>query len=574
MARRWRRRSGGLAALAAMAAAALALPSTGLALAPIEPGDILVTNQGFGAGGIVGVDPGTGAQDRLTDDPARGVVQLDDGDLVVLDAGGVARIDPRTGTRTPLSPPFNWGGASGVARESDDDLVFGSLTSVVRRDAQTGAWTTVSAGGLLESTRGIAVEDDGSIVVVDTAREPGRVIRIDPDTGDQVEVPSGGFVDDPLAVAAGPGGRIYVTTTTGRVVRIDPVQGAAVLTSDGLISGPFGIATEPGGDVVVTSSYDNRLVRVDPLSGAQSEVASGGLLAGPHAVAVARVATDPNIAPTADGWQWVNPEDTTLEVEAPGVLERAADADGDTLTAVLDTAPAHGQLDLRPDGSFTYIPDPNFADRDVFAFRASDGKAVSAPATIEIAMNPLPDPPTVSVVGGTCADPDTAASLTLRVDDPDSWNPPGSLTVTATSGNATVLPASGVSLGGAGVTRTLSLAGSGRAGSAFVGVTVSDGALSGSVPIGVFMGKNGPDTLAGTLWDDVILGRGGNDTLSGDGGNDLLCGAKGTDTLSGGAGDDSLYGGIGADLFSGGPGVDLAPDLSAAQGDTQDGTIP
>jgi hypothetical protein len=43
---------------------------------------------------------------------------------------------------------------------------------------------------------------------------------------------------------------------------------------------------------------------------------------------------------------------------------------------------------------------------------------------------------------------------------------------------------------------------------------------------------------------------------------------------SGSAGDDRLTGEAGADSFSGGTGTDTATDLTASQGDTQDGTIP
>jgi Ca2+-binding RTX toxin-like protein len=39
-------------------------------------------------------------------------------------------------------------------------------------------------------------------------------------------------------------------------------------------------------------------------------------------------------------------------------------------------------------------------------------------------------------------------------------------------------------------------------------------------------------------------------------------------------GNDRLTGGLGADRFVGGAGTDTATDLTAAQGDTQDGTIP
>ena len=44
--------------------------------------------------------------------------------------------------------------------------------------------------------------------------------------------------------------------------------------------------------------------------------------------------------------------------------------------------------------------------------------------------------------------------------------------------------------------------------------------------------------------------------------------------MAAGLGNDRLTGGAGADRFSGGPGSDTATDLSAAQGDSQDATIP
>src|SRR5213075_3203231 len=53
---------------------------------------------------------------------------------------------------------------------------------------------------------------------------------------------------------------------------------------------------------------------------------------------------------------YTTPEDTTLIVSAPGVLDNDTDVDGDPLTAVLVNGPAHGTLSLNSDGSFTYTP--------------------------------------------------------------------------------------------------------------------------------------------------------------------------------------------------------------------------
>src|SRR5262249_27537538 len=49
--------------------------------------------------------------------------------------------------------------------------------------------------------------------------------------------------------------------------------------------------------------------------------------------------------------------------------------------------PQHGRLELSPDGSFDYVPDPGFTGTDVFGYFASDGYLASAPAfaTIRVA---------------------------------------------------------------------------------------------------------------------------------------------------------------------------------------------
>jgi PKD repeat protein/flagellar hook assembly protein FlgD len=87
-------------------------------------------------------------------------------------------------------------------------------------------------------------------------------------------------------------------------------------------------------------------------------------------------------------------EDTVLELDAAdGVLANDTDPDGDTLTAELVAGPTHGQLDLRPDGSFTYRPDPDRAGEDSFSYRASDGALLSAPATVTITVAPVADTP-------------------------------------------------------------------------------------------------------------------------------------------------------------------------------------
>ena len=121
----------------------------------------------------------------------------------------------------------------------------------------------------------------------------------------------------------------------------------------------------------------------------------------------------PNSLPTAANDAFTVNEDVALNVAAPGLLGNDADADGDTLIAVLVGAPAHGTLTLNLNGSFSYTPGSNFNGADSFTYAASDGIGQSGPATVQIIVNPVNDAP-VSV-----ADSHTvAAGTTLTVPAP------------------------------------------------------------------------------------------------------------------------------------------------------------
>jgi hypothetical protein len=69
---------------------------------------------------------------------------------------------------------------------------------------------------------------------------------------------------------------------------------------------------------------------------------------------------------------------TPLTVTGPGVLGNDIDFEGDALTASLLQGPAHGTLELYPDGSFTYTPEPGFKGMDLFHYAVSDGEHSSS----------------------------------------------------------------------------------------------------------------------------------------------------------------------------------------------------
>jgi len=91
-------------------------------------------------------------------------------------------------------------------------------------------------------------------------------------------------------------------------------------------------------------------------------------------------------------------QDTTLVVNAPGVLGNDNDVDGDVITAVLDQSPVHGTFDLnglKPDGSFVYTPQPGFAGEDTFTYHAYDGSLASDSVTVTITVHDT-EPPKIT----------------------------------------------------------------------------------------------------------------------------------------------------------------------------------
>src|SRR5204862_88028 len=104
--------------------------------------------------------------------------------------------------------------------------------------------------------------------------------------------------------------------------------------------------------------------------------------------------TPVNDAPVAaNDDSYTTPEDTQLTVSAPGVLANDSDVDSDPLSTILVTGPSHGTLTLNSDGSLVYLPALNFNGIDSFTYKASDGQAQSAVATVTITVTPVNDAP-------------------------------------------------------------------------------------------------------------------------------------------------------------------------------------
>jgi large repetitive protein len=116
-------------------------------------------------------------------------------------------------------------------------------------------------------------------------------------------------------------------------------------------------------------------------------------------------------------------EDSVLTVTSTnGVLRNDVDSNGDPLTVLSKTAPAHGTLTMDSTGQFTYTPNANFNGTDSFNYTVSDGKGGTDTATATVTITPVNDAP-VAVADptvGTANATDGAISGLVNIKDLDS----------------------------------------------------------------------------------------------------------------------------------------------------------
>lgn len=77
-----------------------------------------------------------------------------------------------------------------------------------------------------------------------------------------------------------------------------------------------------------------------------------------------------NTAPTASDTQVDATENTLMS----GTLSKAIDADGDELTYILTAQATDGEANVNPNGTYTYMPNPDFHSEDSFTYSISDGR--------------------------------------------------------------------------------------------------------------------------------------------------------------------------------------------------------
>ena len=253
---------------------------------------------------------------------------LEDQPLAVLAPGVLANDGDPDGD--PLTAALRTPPAHGTASLSAD----GSFTYVPAANYfGTDSFTYAVADGTGGSAVGTVAIDVTPVNDAPVAADDGFVVGMD----QVLIIPNPGV----LANDADPDGDLLTVAVVA-----GPANGQ-VLFSPGT-GGGFLYQPAPGFVGTDTFTY----VATDP----------GGALSNPAVVTI--TVLPPNGPIVAGDDAYTTPEDTPLS--AGPVLVNDADPDGEPVTAVLVSGPANGTLRLNPDGTFVYVPAPDFFGTDTF----------------------------------------------------------------------------------------------------------------------------------------------------------------------------------------------------------------
>ncbi|NUQ62795.1 MAG: metallophosphoesterase, partial [Pirellulales bacterium] len=333
------------------------------------------------------------------------------------------------------------------------------------------------------------------------------------------------------SLATGPDGTVAASDTF--VVTIggsnDPPTVSDIAdqsTTEDMAKGPIaftvGDVETPAGSLVVTAASDNQTLIPDAnlvLGGSGANrtitlhpalnqsgtatitvtVSDGTASASDTLVLTVTAENDPpTISNIANQW---TPEDTAKGPIAFTVGDIETAAGSLVVTASSDNQALIPNANLVLGGSganrtITLHPALNQSGTATITVTVSDGSA-SASDTFVLTVGGSNDPPTVSDIADQSTPEDTAKGpIAFTVGDIET--PAGSLVVTASSDNPTLIPDANLVLGGSGANRTMALHPAlNQSGTAMITVTVSDGAASASDTLVLTVtAENDPPTVS------------------------------------------------------------------------------
>ncbi len=108
-------------------------------------------------------------------------------------------------------------------------------------------------------------------------------------------------------------------------------------------------------------------------------------------------------------------EDTGSSAPIAGVVSIAT-VPGQTLTFTLATPAANGTAQVNPDGSFTFVPDPNFNGTDGFSYAVTDGQGLNETGVVTVQVLPVNDAPVAQDAQTTVAEDGSVAGVIASSD--------------------------------------------------------------------------------------------------------------------------------------------------------------
>jgi sugar lactone lactonase YvrE len=278
----------------------------------LPAGTIVVANPDAfgGAGGLIAVNPSNGQQTTLSQggmfvEPSNVAIAAD-GRIYVSDheafsTGGLIAVDPTNGQQTKIAASTVFQFPAGIVVDAGGQVVVAymqrvqGLGAVLRVNPANGDHTNVAPGVKFSSPYGVAFDANGNLLVTDPdfhgAFDPAlsfqtHLFRIDQGVGASIlahRTPPGRSIYWGIAIEH-TGNILVVNNTNGperELLRFHPTTGAMTKVAAGnKLVNHFGVAVEANGAIMVIDKATG-LVRVDPATGTQTTVSTGGNLAGP-----------------------------------------------------------------------------------------------------------------------------------------------------------------------------------------------------------------------------------------------------------------------------------------------------
>jgi hypothetical protein len=200
-----------------------------------------------------------------------------DGTLIVGSFDGqLLRVDPLSGQQTTITDFGPGDGAGNTIWDVEPDGTGGAIlafpgfgglvdlpgftggNAIVHVDLASGAHTLIASGGELFKPTDVVIDANGDLLVADEK----QILRLDPATGSQEVVSFFGFPSALRGIALEGGGAILVSDPgRQRVVRVDPTSGAQTVlsTRPGFdLFAPSGILVVTEGNLPIDAVIDIR----------------------------------------------------------------------------------------------------------------------------------------------------------------------------------------------------------------------------------------------------------------------------------------------------------------------------